>query len=174
MSRETGAAIQLTQSWTSAQSSCIRSGMDIRIEQAAALNAELDPLVAEADADGHLFMRRLRDEWVSGSNRFDRSGEKLMTARVGDRLVGVGGLNRDPYAQAPGIGRLRHLYVARDARCRGVGALLVRAILAGADAHFTLIRLRTDSVEAAAFYARLGFQGTNDANATHVMRIDIS
>ncbi|MBW8745586.1 MAG: GNAT family N-acetyltransferase [Sphingomonas sp.] len=146
--------------------------MDIRIEQAAALNAELDPLVAEADTDGHLFMRRLRDEWASGSNRFDGPGEKLVTARAGDRLIGVGGLNRDPYAQAPGIGRLRHLYVARDARCRGVGASLVRSILAGADAHFTLIRLRTDSAEAAAFYARLGFQGTNDANATHVMRID--
>jgi GNAT superfamily N-acetyltransferase len=166
-----GAAIHPTQSWTSAQSSCIRSGMEIRVEQATALDAELDPLVAEADADGHLFMRRLRDEWASGSNRFDGPGEKLMVARAGDRLLGIGGLNRDPYAQAPGIGRLRHLYVARDTRCRGVGTLLVHAILAGADAHFTLIRLRTDSAEAAAFYARLGFRANDGEGATHIMPI---
>jgi len=145
--------------------------MEIRIEQATALRAELDPLVAEAGADGHRFMCRLRDEWASGSNRFDMPGERLMVARSGDRLVGAGGLNRDPYARAAGIGRLRHLYVARDARRQGVGASLVRSILAGARAHFTLIRLRTDSAEAAAFYARLGFQLTDEEGATHIMPI---
>jgi len=145
--------------------------MDIRIEQATAIGAELDPLVTEAEADGHLFVRRLRDEWASGSNRFDMPGERLMVAHSGDRLVGVGGLNRDSYAQAVGIGRLRHLYVARDARRQGVGALLVRSILAGAEAHFTLIRLRTDSAEAAAFYNRLGFQPTDEEGATHIMPI---
>ena len=145
--------------------------MEIRIEQATALGAELDPLVTEAEADGHLFMRRLRDEWASGSNRFDQRGERLMVARSADRLVGVGGVNRDPYAQAPDIGRLRHLYVASDVRRRGVGALLVRSILADARAHFTLICLRTDSTEAAAFYRRLGFQPTDADDATHVMAI---
>jgi len=143
--------------------------MRIRIEQATTLSAEFDPLVVEAEADGHLFMRRLRDEWAAGSNRFDRPGERLMVACAGDRLVGVGGLNRDPYAEAPSIGRLRHLYVGRDARRQGVGALLVRSLLTGAEAHFTLIRLRTDSAEAAAFYRRLGFQRTDEADATHVI-----
>ena len=145
--------------------------MEIQLEQATTLGAELNPLVTEAEAGGHLFVRRLRDEWASGSNRFDMRGERLIVARAGDRLVGVGGLNHDPYTQAPGIGRLRHLYVARDARRRGVGALLVRSILAGAAVHFTLIRLRTDSAEAAAFYSRLGFHPTDEEGATHFLRI---
>lgn len=145
--------------------------MEIRIEQATTLGSELEPLIAEADRDGHLFLRRLGDDWASGSNRFDAPGEILMVARAGDRLVGIGGLNRDPYAQAAGIGRLRHLYIARDARRRGVGTSLVRNILAGAQPHFAFVRLRTDSSEAALFYLRQGFRPTTETDATHILRI---
>lgn len=104
-----------------------------------------------------------------GVNRFDLPGERLMLARAGGRLVGVGGLNRDPYAQAPDVGRLRHLYVLRDSRRGGVGTLLVRSILQGAEAHFSLIRLRTDSADAAAFYTRLGFRPVEAPDATHAL-----
>ena len=41
--------------------------------------------------------------------------------------------------------------------------------LAHAASHFTLIRLRTFSPDAAAFYARLGFQPTGEADATHIL-----
>jgi len=50
-------------------------------------------LLAASDADGVGFVRRLADEWASGSNRFDRPGEALFVAREGDRVVGIGGLN---------------------------------------------------------------------------------
>jgi len=144
-------------------------GMAIRIEPATSLGSDLDPLVAEADAEGHLFMRRMRDAWETHENRFDRPGELLLTARIEGRLVGIGGLNRDPYAQAEGIGRLRHLYVARSARRLSVGTLLVRRILAHAAPHFSVVRLRTLSPDAAAFYARLGFQPTDQPDATHIL-----
>ena len=143
--------------------------MPIYIEPATVLGPDLDPLVAEADAEGHLFMHRLRDGWASRENRFDRPGELLLTACIDGQLVGVGGLNRDPFAQNAGIGRLRHLYVAQSARRLGVGTALVRDILAHAASHFTLIRLRTFSPDAAAFYARLGFQPTGEADATHIL-----
>jgi GNAT superfamily N-acetyltransferase len=143
--------------------------MAIHIEQATALGPDLDPLVAEADVEGHLFMRRLRDAWADGRNRFDRPGELLLIARIDERLAGIGGLNRDPYAPAEGIGRLRHLYVAQGARRLGVGTMLVRQILAAATPHFSIVRLRTLSPDAAAFYAGLGFQPTDQPDATHML-----
>ena len=146
--------------------------MSITIEPTLTLDDELDALVAEADAEGHMFMRRLRDAWASGENRFDRPGETLLTARIDGRLVGICGLNIDPFAQAENVGRLRHLYVARDARRLEIGGTLVRHILAAARAHFSVVRLRTDSADAAAFYARLGFQLTDQPDATHVLSLD--
>jgi len=110
--------------------------------------------------------------WAAGENRFDRPGELLLTARIEGKLVGIGGLNRDPYAQDPGIGRLRHVYVTKTARRRGVGASLVRRILAHAAPHFSIVRLRTLSPDAAAFYAHLGFQQASEADATHFMRLE--
>src|SRR5262249_23887642 len=46
------------------------------------------------------------DDWESGANRFDGPGEVLFEARVGSRLVGICGLDRDPYAQWAEIGHL--------------------------------------------------------------------
>jgi len=145
--------------------------MPIQIEPVTTPGHDLDPLVVEADAEGHLFMRRMRDDWGTCENRFDRLGELLLAARLDGRLVGIGGLNRDPYAQDPAIGRLRRLYVVGAARQLGVGALLVRHILAHAASHFSVVRLRTLSPAAAAFYARLGFQPTDEPDATHNLNL---
>jgi len=149
----------------------MRMIMTILIEPATIFSPDIDPLVAEADADGHLFMRRLRDEYASHTNRFDRPGELLLAARMDGRFAGICGLNIDPFAPVPGVGRLRRLYVARAARRFGVGSLLVRRLLAHAAPHFTHVRLRTDSADAAAFYMRLGFQPTAEEGATHIFRI---
>jgi GNAT superfamily N-acetyltransferase len=145
--------------------------MAIQIEPATTLGPHFDPLVAEAEADGHLFLRRLSDAWASRENRFDRTGEILLTARIDGGLVGVGGLNIDPFAAAAGVGRLRHLYIARNARRLGVGSALVRQLLAAAQPCFSVVRLRTHSPDAAAFYARLGFQPADEPDATHILRI---
>ena len=145
--------------------------MPILIEPATTLGPDLDPLLAEADAAGYFFVRRLRDAWMSGENRFDRAGEILLTGRIDGQLVGIGGLNIDPFARAEQVGRLRHLYVASHARRLGVGRALVRHILATAKPHFTIVRLRTDAPDAAAFYVRVGFQPTDQPDATHILRI---
>jgi len=58
-------------------------------------------------------------------NRFYREGEILIGTFRGDRLLGISGLNRDPYVDDRRVGRLRHLYVAKNERCAGSGRVLV-------------------------------------------------
>ena len=59
-------------------------------------------LAREARASGHVFLDRLIADWHSGANRFDKPGECLLGLFDGDRLVAIGGLNRDPYLRASG------------------------------------------------------------------------
>jgi GNAT superfamily N-acetyltransferase len=134
-----------------------------------AIGAEITPLVLEAEGQGHRFMRRLSEDWASGVNRFAGPGELLLGGWAGERLVAVGGLNKDPYVSADTVGRLRHVYVLGDVRRLGIGTLIVERIIAEASARFSLLRLRTMAAEGAAFYDRLGFQRAGDPFATHVI-----
>ena len=69
---------------------------------------DITELRQEAAQDGFGMMNRLAEEWPRGANRFDKPGESLMGAFVAQCLVGVAGLNQEPYEPAPGLGRLRH------------------------------------------------------------------
>ncbi len=132
------------------------------------LPSGIEELCAEALGDGFRFMDRFVSDWHAGTNRFAGPGEVLLGAfRAGD-LVAVGGLNRDPYADQDGVGRLRHLYVRRLARHSGMGSVLVRQLLDRAEGVFHSVRLRTETREAADFYISLGFQPIQDKAATHV------
>ena len=117
----------------------------------------LMPLVSEADACGFHALSRLMSEWQSGLNRFDKPGETLFIATDSGRVIGVCGLNRDPYLSDSTVGRIRHLYVALGHRRRGIGSLLIRAVMETASGHFARLRLRTDRPDADAFYRSLGF-----------------
>lgn len=140
----------------------------LRPARIRALPPDLEPLVRESLAEGHDLLRRLQDDWCSGANRFDREGEALFEVRDAGRLVGVGGLNRDPYAAPPEPGRLRRLYVARSVRRAGVGRTLVEAALAHATGHFAVVRLKTYDPGADRFYRALGFARVEgDPDATH-------
>ena len=112
-------------------------------------------------------MHRLVDEWRTGTNRFDQPGEILLGAFTDGRLLGIGGLNRDPYASDARTGRVRHVYVVPQARRSGVGQVLVERIVAEAFRSFERVRLRTMTAEGAAFYAALGFVETDEPDATH-------
>jgi GNAT superfamily N-acetyltransferase len=128
----------------------------------------LDALVRESEAEGFRFLRRLRDEFDAGTNRFDGAGEVLLGAWMGDALVAVGGINVDPYAGDARVGRLRHLYVGAAHRRSGVGREMVAALVRAAAAHFDALHLRTDTDAAARFYERLGFAPVpGHPSATH-------
>lgn len=127
----------------------------------------LQPLIEESRREGFRFLDRLRADFQDGANRFDAPGEALLGAWVDEELIAVGGLNRDPYAAEPGVGRLRHLYVGAAFRRTGAGRALVEALIAAARPHFRVLRLRTDTDAAARFYERLGFAPVRSPHATH-------
>jgi GNAT superfamily N-acetyltransferase len=108
-------------------------------------------------------------ELVAESERH-RPGEALFVARVGERVVGVCGLNVDPYTAEPRVGRVRHLYVLSGQRRLGVGRRLVSEVIEAARGRFDRLRLRTENPGAAQFYEAIGFRssGATD-NSTHVM-----
>jgi len=117
--------------------------------------------VRESEAEGFGMLRRLFEEYLAGINRFDRPGEVLYGVFVEGSLVGVGGLNVDPFESAPGIGRVRRVYVSPAHRRGGVGRQLVSAILADAwSAGFCEVRLHTTNPEAVRFYERVGFRAS--------------
>jgi GNAT superfamily N-acetyltransferase len=115
-------------------------------------------LVDESRAEGFRFVQRLMEEYCSRLNRFDRPGEVLLIAFVKGAIVGIGGLNHDPYFNDPTVGRLRHVYVEAAWRRHGVGRVLVTALMDAAQPHYRLLTLRTDTAAAAAFYQTLGFK----------------
>src|SRR5256712_11203180 len=141
----------------------------VAIERLTDLQPErLAPLIAESEQQGLRLVRRLADEWASGANRFDRPGEALFVARSGERVVGVCGLNVDPYAAQPSVGRLRHLYVLSAHRRLGIGEQLVTRVIETARGRFERLRLSTSNPEAARLYERLGFRPRADgAHCTH-------
>ena len=96
----------------------------------------------------------------------------MLGAFRGDRLLGIGGLNRDPYINDPRAGRLRHLYVMKDERRAGIGRALVERILGHAGSNFDSVRLWTD--RAAAFYDSLGFDRVDGPKVTHMYSIRAS
>ncbi len=68
--------------------------MEISIRQAEQLPKHIENLAALANQEGYAFIQRLIDEFQSGKNRFDQTGECLLLAYDGDKLVGCGGLNQ--------------------------------------------------------------------------------
>lgn len=144
----------------------------VQISAVATLPDGILELLGASLSEGHDLVERLVAEWEDGTNRFDRTGEILLEARRLGQLVGVGGLNRDPYVDDPGVGRIRHLYVLPDVRGMGVGRALVAALVDHARGRFERARLRAGADEAWDFYLRLGFEETSDEeNSTHQIRL---
>ena len=86
--------------------------MNVRVDAVRVASLDhLGPLIDDSEREGLRFVRRLADEWASGANRFDRPGEMLFVAWGEGQVVGVAGLNVDPYTDGSGVGRVRHLYV---------------------------------------------------------------
>lgn len=146
--------------------------MMLAITPLTTIPSGLTDLEHEASSQGFKFVSRLVREWHTGINQFDKVGERLLVASWNGQVVGMGGLNVDPYASSARTARLRHLYVAGAFRRRGIGEALVMALLEGAAQHFDEVRLRTDTSAAASFYVGLGFEAVDDPTASHIRMID--
>jgi len=99
-------------------------------------------MLAESEAAGYRFLRRVVNEWESGANRFSRPGEALLVAEMSGRWVGICGLSIDPYLDDPRVGRVRNVYVLADCRRAGIGRRLVEEAIALARGHFDRLLLR--------------------------------
>jgi GNAT superfamily N-acetyltransferase len=126
-------------------------------------------LLQDSESEGYGFIRRLVDDYASGANRFEAPGEALYGAYY-PGLVGICGLNCDPYLSDPDVGRVRHLYVLHVYRRAGIGRSFIETLIADARRHFRLLVLRTTNQEADRFYHALGFSSEpRFEQATHYL-----
>jgi len=143
----------------------------IEITRLHALPSGLDRLRDEAARHGFAFLDRLVADWASGANTFSRPGECLLGALADDRLVGIGGLNADPYSSRTDLGRIRHVYVLDAWRRKGVGRALIDCLVSEGRGLFGELRLRTANAAAAAFYVQCGFGPVDDPTASHALKL---
>lgn len=133
-----------------------------------ALPPDLRLLAPAAAAEGIRTIDVVLDEWETDKNRFSRSGEALLVARVDGELAGIGGMTRDrDVAEAL---RMRRFYILPDFRRLGLGRTMAERLLASARDHTRLVTLRAGSQEAGRFWERLGFVAVPLETHTHEMR----
>ncbi len=131
---------------------------DIHIQQIEKLMGyEFSHLVQDSEEEGFNFLIRLISEYKNEINTFNKTGECLYGIFQGDMLIGVGGLNEDPYTKDNKIGRLRRFYISRDYRRLGLGNLLLNQLLCHAEKYFEVIVLHTDTKQGDVFYTANGF-----------------
>jgi GNAT superfamily N-acetyltransferase len=132
----------------------------------------MERLLAEAREEGYDFVETLVEDWASAENRFDAPGEVLCGHLENGLLVAVGGLNCDPFAGRPDMGRLRRVYVRPAWRNKGIGRALVTTLVVQAQTHFRCVRLRAENAGAARLYESLGFSTIQSPEATHILFFD--
>jgi GNAT superfamily N-acetyltransferase len=131
---------------------------------------ETEALAVLARGEGYLFLDRLIRE-QKAADCFAGPGELLLGTFDGGRLVGIGGLHRDPYAGNSKIARLRRFYIAPYWRRRGIGKTLVGELLNGGRSVFEVVRLKAPDAAACRFYEAVGFAHCTDADATHIFQL---
>jgi GNAT superfamily N-acetyltransferase len=131
--------------------------------------AEIEGLLAESEQEGFRFVRRAREEWLSGVNTFSKEGEALFAVFEEERLLAIGGISRE----SDHLGRFRRFYVRREERRRGIGRQLAQHVLAFASRHYSRVGLRCDTEAADRFYLAVGFSRTDsDPGVTHILELN--
>lgn len=133
--------------------------MNIEIQQVTKLPKEIAELEAHAVSEGFVFVSRMIEEFRDGINKFDQSGEFLLLAYDGKKLIACGGLNQQRSEETHGkrIGRVRRFYVLPEYRKHGVGKLLLQYLEKKAIQDFSALCLSTDTQSAAHFYQKMNY-----------------
>jgi len=136
----------------------------IRLERVFdALPAGFDTLRSEARSGGFGMLDTLAAEWSSEAMRFERPGEMLLAAYVGDVFAGIGGLTQEP-AIVDAL-RARRFYVALAYRRAGIGRALADALLRQAVARTITCNAAPGSEP---FWQALGFAPDKCDGRTHI------
>ncbi|MBK0095762.1 GNAT family N-acetyltransferase [Erwinia sp. S63] len=145
--------------------------LNLRVEKITPDIHGFSQLKAESIELGFNMLRRLDDNWRNGTNRFDLPGEKLLGLFSDHELIGVGGLNQDPFMTNCRAGRVRHLYLAQRYRGMKLGTLLLQQIIQDAVIHFAFINTHAPGA-AFSFYERAGFHCLADQEiSTHRLQL---
>lgn len=113
-------------------------------------------------------MALLSQNWEAGAERFDRQGEALYAARIGNRLVGIAGTTREQNYSEPAM-RMRRLYVLPEYRRKGVARLLAQKCMDTGLKVAPILTCNARASEAAGpFWLSLGFSEIDLPNITHV------
>ena len=136
--------------------------------------SDINRLAREARAEGFHFLDRFLADLAGAAVQLDGSAEFFLGVFWGDELIALGGITPDPYVDDGAVGRLRHVFVAPAARRRGIGRQLVSSLEERAWQSYDRLRLRTDTVDASAFYAALGYASVAEDRATHSKRRPIN
>lgn len=130
-------------------------------------------LVDESEIEGFRHIKRLVIDYENGANKFDKEGEALFIALQNNEIVGVCGLNSNPYESSYDVGRIRRLYVSPRVRRFGIGRMLMNYVIEEARNTYKLLVLRTHNPIADIFYQSLGFSNKFDSeNDTHFLQLE--
>ncbi|PJN49925.1 hypothetical protein PAEAM_55370 [Paenibacillus sp. GM1FR] len=145
----------------------------MRIQKISVWNHDdLVAMLAESSSEGFRHIERLIHEYETGINTFEQEDEALFECRMHDKVVGICGLNRDPYSEMIDTGRIRRLYVMREFRRHGIGRRLMDTVIHKAEKHYARLVLYTDQPVAVFFYRDLGFREvTSMEKITHVLEL---
>jgi GNAT superfamily N-acetyltransferase len=129
----------------------------------------IEHLAVESQHEGYKFIQRTIGDWNNGTNKFSAECEKLYGLIEGTKLIGICGINRDPFTNDLDIGRVRHLYILRSHRRKGYATLLMNTIIDIGRHHFSSLRLFTDNPLASNFYETLCFKKIDAPKASHIL-----
>ncbi|PHG12075.1 GNAT family N-acetyltransferase [Bacillus toyonensis] len=146
---------------------------DIHIQQIENLmKYEISHLVQDSKEGGFNFLIKLINEYENKINVFNKTGECLYGIFQGEKLIGIGGLNEDPYTENNKIGRVRRFYIAKEYRRKGLGRLLLVRILSDAKKYFNIVVLNTDTEQGDKFYTSGGFvKAKKYVRASHYLNL---
>lgn len=137
------------------------------IEPITALPAQFNDLRADARAEGFTNIEALWREWHEESRYFDRPGEMLVIAFIGQDVAGIGGVTED-FIDASWL-RMRRFYVRPNFRRQGVGKAIAEYLLGRALRLNRQIVLHTETSEGAAFWQAMGFIQIDREKTTHAI-----
>jgi GNAT superfamily N-acetyltransferase len=142
----------------------------IHVERATdRLPDEMRQLDEDARRDGYRMVAKLKREWDSDTNRFDREGERLLIAWVDGRIAGVGGMTRDPI-DADAL-RMRRFYVHKSRRRLGIGRQLANELLGHAGLYHRSVVVNAGTANAPAFWEAIGFVADHRDGHTHILAL---
>jgi len=145
----------------------------MQIREIHEITQDIDELATLASGQGFESVRRLVTEHLTDTNRFNKPGEVLFGAFNGKVIVGVGGLNVDPYEIDPKIGRLRRFYVKTEFRRHGVGTQILHCVEERASNRFSKIHLFTPSKAASNFYESMGYERQSRYKVSHAKQFGV-